>query len=196
MTVRGSGGFTMVEAVVAVGVIGVAFTSCLGALALMNSIASISRNYTGAYVALERRIDWALTAAPFNPQSNQFPREDHSDGSYVKLDPTDKYPSTNPPGTYTEANVPVYNEAQAGFVNGVSGLLQLLTNPPTPNVEFTGTMTTTVVDVSPTPNAPPYIYSVTVTVSYQYRGRGPIWSPTRNRWEYQLSMSTLRTSDT
>jgi type II secretory pathway pseudopilin PulG len=172
MSVRASGGFTLVEAIVAVGVIGVAFTSCLGALALMNSIAFISRNYTGAYVALEKRIDWALTAAPFNPQNNppQFP----VDGT-VQLRP----------GTYTETNVPVYNEAQAGFVNGVSGLLQLLTNPSTPNIQYSGTMTTTVTDVSPTPNAPPYIYSVNVTITYTYRNRN-----------YSLSMNTLRTSDT
>ena len=163
-----SGGFTLVEAVVAVGVIGVAFTSCLGALALMNSIASISRNYTGAYVALEKRIDWALTASPFNPQSNQFP----VDGS-VQL----------APGTYTETNIPVYNEAQAGF-DPISGLLQLLTNPSTPNTQFTGTMTTTVTDISPTPNAPPYIYRINVTIKYKYRNR-----------DYSVSMDTLRTSD-
>ena len=162
-----SGGFTLVEAVVAVGVIGVAFTSCLGALALMNSMASISRNYTGAYVAIQKRIDWALTAAPFNPQNNQFP----ADGT-VQLKP----------GTYTETNVAVYNEAQAGFVNG---LLQLLTNPTAPNVTFSGSMTTTVTDVSPTPNAPPYIYSINVTINYTYRNRN-----------YSLSMNTLRTSDT
>jgi hypothetical protein len=33
------------------------------------------------------------------------------------------------------------------------------------------------------------------TIGYQYMGRGPIWSTARNRWEYQQSMTAIRTSD-
>ena len=63
-----------------------------------------------------------------------------------------------------------------------------------------GTMTTTVTDISPIPTlaetgSPPYIYKAVFTIGYQYLGRGPTWSPERNRWEYQQTMSIIRTSD-
>jgi hypothetical protein len=176
----------MAEAMVAVSLVTVAFTSTLAALTRMNTFASVSRNYTGAYVAAEKRIDWILSAGPFNPQKGQIPVDvvNNCDGTTttVKLDPNSSSPSGNPPGTYTEPCAPIYNDPPTTMVGGVLQFLGLAANAaPT----FTGTTTTVVTDVSPTPSAPPYIYRATVTVIYTYRNRN-----------YSFSMSTLRTSDT
>jgi type II secretory pathway pseudopilin PulG len=187
MTAGASGGFTVVEIVVSITLVAATFALSLGALTKWNAIASTSRTYTGAYVAAQKRIDWILSAGPFNPQKNQVPTDvvTNCDGTTTTVQLA--------PGTYTETTAPIYNDPQTTTVNGILQLLGLgksANGCPT----LTGTVTTQVVDVSPA-GGPPYIYRATITVSYQYRARGPIWSPTRNRWEYQVSMSTLRTSD-
>ena len=58
-----------------------------------------------------------------------------------------------------------------------------------------GKVTSTVTDLSASLPSLPNTYMVVFTIGYQYLGRGPIWNKPRNRWEYQLSMSTIRTSD-
>lgn len=63
-----------------------------------------------------------------------------------------------------------------------------------------GTMTSTVTDISPTPGSAPYIYKAVFTLGYTFGSRdggkgGPLWNFTRNRWEYQATMSVIRTSD-
>jgi type II secretory pathway pseudopilin PulG len=60
--------FTLVEAMVAISVLGIGVASAVGALTKFNSIASISRNATGAYAAVMNQIDLIQSDAPFNPQ--------------------------------------------------------------------------------------------------------------------------------
>jgi type II secretory pathway pseudopilin PulG len=62
------GGFTLVEAVVAVSLIGVGVASTLGALTKFNSIAATSRNATGAMAVLMNQADLFQSMSPFNPQ--------------------------------------------------------------------------------------------------------------------------------
>jgi len=62
------GGFTLVEAVVSVALIGVGVASTLGALTKFNSIAATSRNATGATAVLINQIDLFQSMSPFNPQ--------------------------------------------------------------------------------------------------------------------------------
>lgn len=181
------------EVLVASGLIAIAFGSLLVGFTHMNRVASMSRNATGAYTAALKRIDWILAEGPFNPQKKQNPN--CVDGILVcprqipeERDPNGELLVRLAPGTYTEANVAIYNDPP--MVGGVFQFL-LPNAPPT----FSGLMVTEIEDVSPTPGTAPYFYRAKVTVSYQYLGRGPVWSPARNRWEYQLSMSTLRTSD-
>lgn len=64
----GVGGFTLVEAVVAVTLIGVGVAASLGALTKFNSIAATSRNATGASAVLMNQIDLFQSMSPFNPQ--------------------------------------------------------------------------------------------------------------------------------
>lgn len=64
----GVGGFTLVEAVVAVTLIGVGVAASLGALTKFNSIAATSRNATGASAVLMNQVDLFQSMSPFNPQ--------------------------------------------------------------------------------------------------------------------------------
>jgi hypothetical protein len=57
-----------------------------------------------------------------------------------------------------------------------------------------GTMETTVTNISTA--AMPNTYKAVFTIGYQYLGKGPVWSGApRNRWEYQQTMTVIRTSD-
>ena len=56
-----------------------------------------------------------------------------------------------------------------------------------------GTITSVVTDISTA--SMPNTYRAVFTIGYQYLGRGPIWNAARNRWEYQLSMTAIRSSD-
>ena len=56
-----------------------------------------------------------------------------------------------------------------------------------------GTLTCTVTDVSTA--TMPNTYKAVYTIGYQYLGRGPTLNAGRNRKEYQMSMTAIRTSD-
>jgi type II secretory pathway pseudopilin PulG len=159
-----SAGFTLVEAAIAISLVGVGIASTIGALTKVNSIASMSRNATGAYTVAMNQIDLILSDGPFNPQ-----KKDDTTGTplippELKLDS-----SRTPAGPLAKNNVPIYRELDAQ--NNVVDIVL-------------GTMTTSIVDVSPAPNKSPYFYRATVTVTYTYLNRN-----------YSFSMSTVRTSD-
>jgi type II secretory pathway pseudopilin PulG len=67
--------FTLVEAVVAISLVGLGITSAVAALTKFNAFASVGRNSTGAYAAVMNQIDAIQTAAPFNPAKGQIPEE-------------------------------------------------------------------------------------------------------------------------
>lgn len=161
-------GFTLVEAVVALSVLSVGIASTVGALTKFNSLASMSRNATGAYSAVMNQIDLIQSMSPFNPQKTNNNAD--CDGAVHTQIPKDyvsvcaggsaTYDMTV--GTHTYSNVPVYQD-------------------PTSGVIVVGTMTVTVTDISGTiPNT----YQFLVTINYTYLNRN-----------YSFSMSTLRTSD-
>ena len=239
-------GFTLVEAVVAVGLIGVGVAATLGALTKFNSIAATSRNATGASAVLMTQVDLFQSMSPFNPQkTNQNP--DPCNGSaltaqipkdYCNNPPTYdmtagalnvavthtlayRDPTTNVVSTQTDP-WPVYREparwtyADAAARASASGFAtsdleqlayqtsdqtfwRLKTTAPTWVQDTTGgiivkgTMTTTVTNISTA--AMPNTYKATFTIGYQYLGKGPTWNAGRNRWEYQQSMTVIRTSD-
>jgi type II secretory pathway pseudopilin PulG len=97
------GAFTIVEAVIAVAVLGIGIASSLTALTKMNSFAGMSRNDTGAYTVLQNQIDAILCNAPFNPQKTNF-------------DGTAQIPPELKIGTTTVTNVPVYKEPSSGII--------------------------------------------------------------------------------
>ena len=165
-----SGGFTLVEAVVAIVLVGIGITSTITALIKFNGFASVSRNATGAYSAVMNKIDAVESAAPFNPQHKdangnpdpQIPEE-------LKLD------SARPGGLPLTEDVNVY-------------LYKDPANPTSNIIVVKGVRTTSVVDAS-VPNNPLtgstlYLRRVTAAVNYTYLSR-----------PYSFSMSTLRASD-
>src|SRR5262245_48598014 len=73
--------FTLVEAMVTISILGIGVASTVGALTQFNSIASISRNASGACTAVVNQIDLIQSDGPFNPQKTnpdgtaQIPQE-------------------------------------------------------------------------------------------------------------------------
>jgi prepilin-type N-terminal cleavage/methylation domain-containing protein len=163
-----SAGFTMVETIVAIAVLGLGVASTIGALTKINAIAATSRNRTGAYTVLMNQIDLFQSMSPFNPQKTnqngtaQVPKDaQHTLATY---DMTVGTHNMSVDGT--TLNVPVYQYKDA------SNNVVLVVN---------GTLSETVTDLSSTlPNT----YQATFTITYTYLNR-----------TYTFSMSTLRTSD-
>jgi type II secretory pathway pseudopilin PulG len=136
-----TGGFTLVETVVAIGVIGIGVVSTLGALTKFNSMADMSRNGTGVCAAALNQIDLIQSDGPFNPQK-------------TNNDLTPQIPPELALGTQTKAVV-VYQYRDISNNNIVI---------------VPGTMTTTVTDINPGTTTT-YMYKAVVTVTYTYLNR-------------------------
>jgi type II secretory pathway pseudopilin PulG len=138
-----AGGFTLVEAVVAITLIGIGVASTLGALTKFNSIADMSRNGTGACAAVMNQIDLIESDGPFNPQKT------NNDG-------TPQIPPELQLGTHAPTAVVVYQYKDPATNNTI--------------VIVPGTMTTTVTDLNPGTTTM-YMYKAVVTVTYNYLNR-------------------------
>src|ERR1700730_11749573 len=163
----GPGGFTMVETIVAIAVLGIGVASTVGVLTKINSFAAMSRNNTGAYTVLMNQVDLFQSMSPFNPQKTnqdgtpQIPK-DASHGSYPTYDMTAGTHSISVNGA--DFNVPVYEYKDS------NGNVVLVVN---------GQLTETVTDLSATlPNT----YQAVFTVTYTYLNRN-----------YSFSVSSIRT---
>jgi type II secretory pathway pseudopilin PulG len=149
--------FTLVEAMVTISILGIGVASTVGALTQFNSIASISRNASGACTAVMNQIDLIQSDGPFNPQK-------------TNPDGTAQIPPELQLGTRAQQAVPVYQDSSTGVL-------------------VTGTLTTTVSDISSTytqggQTLPLTAYQAVVTLTYTYLNRN-----------YSFSMSAIRTSD-
>ncbi|MES2569829.1 MAG: type II secretion system protein [Verrucomicrobiota bacterium] len=67
--------FTILEAVMAIGVMGIATSATIASLLKMNNNAALSRARTGASTVAQNQIDYLLSIQPYNPQRNQIPPE-------------------------------------------------------------------------------------------------------------------------
>ncbi len=177
-------GFTLVEAVVAIAVLGIGAASTIAALTRINSIAAAARNRTGAYSVLQNQVDLFQSMSPFNPQKTnqtadpcsglitaQIPT-DACNGSYPKYDMT-----TTAAGTWrsisidgTTFNVPVYQYTDP--VSGTVVVVQGQVQEQVTDLNFAGT----------SPSSGPY--QAVFQVTYSYCGK-----------QYTYSMSTIRSSD-
>jgi type II secretory pathway pseudopilin PulG len=144
-------GFTLVEAVVSITLIGIGVATTLGALTKFNSIADMSRNGTGACAAVMNQIDLIQSDGPFNPQKT------NNDGT-VQIPPELQL------GTQTK-NVVVYQYKDLSNNNIVI---------------VPGTLTTTVTDLS-AGSTTVYLYKAVVTVTYTYLNRAYSFSMTTVR---------------
>jgi prepilin-type N-terminal cleavage/methylation domain-containing protein len=162
-------GFTMVETIVAIAVLGIGVASTIGTVTKMNAIAAMSRNSTGAYTVLTNQVDLFQSMGPFNPQKTnsdgtaQIPK-DTSHGSYPTYDMTVGTHNISVNGT--NFNVPVYE------YRDVSNNLVLVVN---------GTLTVNVTDLSA---SLPNTYQAAFTITFTYLNRN-----------YAYSISSIRTSD-
>lgn len=153
----------MMEVMVALALIGIGVSTTIAALTKFNEFASTSRNATGAYTVAMNQIDAIQAATPVDPTdlilSPTIPE------TLAKLVGTPS-PLVDPSTFVGTLSKPIYQEDSI------------------PSTAVTGTVTTTITDVSPTPGVAPFLYNATVTVTYTYLGR-----------DHSFSMSTLRTSD-
>jgi prepilin-type N-terminal cleavage/methylation domain-containing protein len=168
LAARPQAGFTMVETIVAIAVLGLGVASTIGALTKINAIAATSRNRTGAYTVLMNQIDLFQSMSPFNPQKTnedgtpQIPKD--TQRTLATYDMTLGTHNMSVDGT--TYNIPVYEYKDA------NNNLVLVVN---------GTLSETVTDLSATlPNT----YQATFTITYTYLNR-----------TYTFSMSAIRTSD-
>jgi type II secretory pathway pseudopilin PulG len=144
-------GFTLVEAVVSITLIGIGVASTLGALTKFNSIADMSRNGTGACAAVMNQIDLIQSDGPFNP------------GKFNADGVTRQIPPELALGTQTQNNVIVYQYKD-------------LSNNKIVIVK--GTMTTTVTDQSVLVGSTTiYMYQAVVTLTFNYLNHNGVTFP-------------------
>jgi prepilin-type N-terminal cleavage/methylation domain-containing protein len=176
-----SAGFTMVETIMAIAVLGIGVATTIGALTKINSIAAMSRNSTGAYTILTNQVDLFQSMSPFNPQkTNQNPDtcsgatgtaqipKDTCHGSYPLYDMTVGTHNISINGTDLKVPVYEYRDANNTVVLVVNGTLSVTVT----DLNFAGT----------TPSSGPF--QAVFTLTYTYLNRN-----------YTYSMSTIRTSD-
>jgi type II secretory pathway pseudopilin PulG len=166
------GGFTLVEAVVSIALIGIGVASTLGALTKFNAIADMSRNGTGAYRAVMNQIDLIQSDGPFNP--GKF----NADGVTRQIPPELILDATRG-GPLTQNNVVVYQYR----------------DPSNNNVVIVkGTMTTSVTDLNPG-SLSLYMYQAVVTLTFNYLNHDGLNHNGVTFPPFSLSMTTIRTSD-
>ena len=156
----------MVEAVVAISLVGLGITSAVAALTKFNAFASVSRNSTGAYAMVMKKIDAIQSASPFDPAKKLIPCELRRD---TEIHDPDLIPD-NCNNLFISEDVKIYKDA-------LDPNSQTL-------LSINGKLNTTIEDVSGISGGGVTIRRATVTVEYTYLNR-----------KYTLSMSTLRASD-
>jgi len=159
--------FTLIEAMIAIGIFAVYAGVGVTAMVRMNTDAALSRLQTGASTLAQGQIDLCLSDQPFNPQYGQVPPE-------LAIGATNMY--GNPQvssGTASAPAAPVYTDPTSG--NTVLGWMStVVTNT-----------NSTLSAGSNDSGAVLYVYQITVTVYYNWRNK------TRS-----VTMITLRASDT
>ena len=161
-------GLTIVEAVVAITLLGIGITTAITAMTRFNVFASSSRNMTGAYTSVMTQIDAIESAAPFDPL--HLAEDGSSDPQIPAVLVLDSDRGGNP--LSESVRVYLYKDPKKDPSDPTSDI-----------VVVNGTRTTSVVDVSTVFNSTTVpIRRATVTVSYNYLGKS-----------YSYSMSTVRT---
>lgn len=136
-------GFTLVEVLVAVALLGLLAAGSLWTLAQANNYASVARLYTGAETAAQNQIDFLLSDSPFNPQNNEWGTKDEwKVGSTVLLPVPVIYSEPDQNGAFSHT-----------IVGSLTTSVVKITSPTGPGG----------VDLN--------LYSATVVVTYTFRGK-------------------------
>ena len=143
LPLRTRAGFTLVEILVAVTLLGLLAGGSLWALAQANNYASIARLYTGAETAAQNQIDFLLSDSPFNPQNGEWGTKDEwKVGSTILLPAPVVYSEPGPNG---------------GFSHSITGNLT--------------TSVVKIINVTGPAGVDLNVYSATVVVTYSFRGK-------------------------
>ena len=137
-------GFTLLEAIVGVALLGIGVSCTVGALTKLNAMAAAARNATGAYTAVMNQIDLIQSDGPFNPQK-------------TNTDGTPQIPPELRIGTQTQNNVAVYQDPKTGVV--VAGTMS------TTVTDISSTYS------SGSTTFPLIAYRAVVTITYTYLNR-------------------------
>jgi len=143
------GGFTLLEAIVGIALIGIGVSCTVGALTKLNAIAAAARNATGAYTAVMNQIDLIQSDGPFNPQK-------------TNTDGTAQIPPELTLGTHTQNNVSIYQDPKTGVI--VSGTMTTAVS----DVSSTYTSGSTTFAL--------IAYQAVVTINYTYLNRNYSYS--------------------
>jgi prepilin-type N-terminal cleavage/methylation domain-containing protein len=174
---HGPGGFTLVEAVVALSVLGIGVASTIGALTKFNAFAGTSRNATGAYTVVMNHVDLFQSMSPFNPQKTnddgtaQIPKFIEASNNPQSLASYDMTIGTHTIG---------YKDPTTGVVSNKWPVYQYKDPNTGTVVVVNGTLTITVSAVASLSNT----YLGVISLTYTYLNRN-----------YTYSLSSIRTSD-
>lgn len=147
-------GFTLLEAIVGVALLGIGVSCTVGALTKLNALAAVARNATGAYTAVMNQIDLIQSDGPFNPQK-------------TNTDGTPQIPPELQIGTLTQNNVPIYQDPKTGVI--VKGTMT------TTVTDISSTYS------SGSTTFPLIAYQAVVTINYTYLSRNYSFSMTTIR---------------
>jgi prepilin-type N-terminal cleavage/methylation domain-containing protein len=200
---RFGGGFTLIEIVIALAVLGVMAAGCYIGFNAINTYAVTSRLYTEAQTAAQNQIDLILSKEPFdvttayvsgsfNPALGKIPVEVMTTAELDALASGGvTFPTAAPGATpaVTSSYYPYYPYFRAGGGQPISKQAFIYQDPVSGKVVVTGTLVTTITDTASTMTfgsvtANLNIRRATATVSYNFRNK-----------DYLVTMDTLRTAD-
>jgi prepilin-type N-terminal cleavage/methylation domain-containing protein len=207
-TLRARAGFTLIEIVIALALLGTMAAGCYIGFNAVNTYAVSSRLYSEAQTAAQNHIDLILSREPFdkdgayisgsfNPLLNKVPLELMTTAELDSLAASGvTFPATAPtaPPAATNSYFPYYPYYRAGAGQPIQKQAFIYQDPITGTVIVTGTLTSTVVDtgmtmsfLNSTNNNQPWALNTrkgSVAVTYTFRNR-----------DYTVAIDTLRTAD-
>lgn len=201
-------GFTLVEVLIALGVLGVMSGGCFVGFNSINAYACSSRLYSEAQTAAQNQIDLILSREPFDVMvaPKKIPLELMTAAELAALNP----PLATSPPSSSNIYYPYYKDTTTGLLAKQAFIYtdptKIDTTTGLPSVVVTGTLTTEITDLGVTPPPAPDNDSMTlegvttnlnsrratVKVTYYYR-KPPKSDGTPD--PYTVAMDTIRTAD-
>ena len=196
-------GFTLIEIVIALAVLGTMAAGVYLGFNSINTYAVSSRLYSEAQAAAQNQIDLVLSKEPFdiaaayisggfNPALKRIPIEVMTTAEIDALASTVTFPTSAPTSTPVTTNpyYPYYPYFRSGSGQPVSKQAFIYQDPVSGKVIVTGDLITTVANASMSMTFPGAanndlnVRRVTATVKYTFRNKN-----------YEVAMDTLRTAD-
>ncbi|MDQ6809618.1 MAG: prepilin-type N-terminal cleavage/methylation domain-containing protein [Verrucomicrobiota bacterium] len=204
-TAAGRRGFTLVEIVISLAVLGTMASGVYVGFNAINTYAVSSRLYSEALTAAQNQIDLILSKEPFDikaanisgtfdPSLNKIPAEVMLPAELDALAASVPFPTAAPSATPATNSAyypyyPYYRPTSGGSSPPLTKQAFIYQDPQTGVILVTGTLTSTITDAAMTSDfinagTTLNVRKANVTVSYTFRGR-----------TYNVSMDTLRTAD-